>query len=352
MSIREGRWDCPTCGAAAHRGGEVRCPGCGDPRPEGVRFYLPDEAEVLAEAERLARARAGADWICGHCSASVPATAGRCPGCGAERDGSVEQRTVEYAMADVPRTGERSEPPADPPPPARGGGRRRPRVVLAFLALVAGLVWWNAPRAVDATVAEKAWERSIEVQRLRTVREEDWELPAGARQLAASRAVREHRQVVERYETRTREVSERVQVGTRTYVCGQRDLGNGFFQDVTCTEPEYETRVRSESYQEPVHRSEPVYGTRYAYEIERWVTEDTVRAAGDAAAEPVWPGVRSAADVRAGPRAERYTLAFTGSRERRWERESDAAEYARYRPGDTVRLRVGRRGGRVEIVPP
>lgn len=349
MAIREGRWDCPTCGTCGNRGRDVRCPGCGDPRPGGVRFYLPAGEGEVSDATRLAQARAGADWICEHCEASVRAGEGRCPGCGAERGGSGTQRTHEYGTDDVPRAGrERRRGAPQPPPPAR---RRRfrpgPVLFLAFLALV---VWLNRPREVAATVEGKAWSRAVEVQRYRTLQEEGWSLPPEARQLRSYRAVQGHRRVLERHETRTREVSERVQVGTRTYACGQRDLGNGYFQDVTCTEPRYETRTRTERYQEPIYRQEPVYATKFDYEIERWLPDDTLQAAGDASAEPVWPEVRAGPRLREGARMETYTLRFVDAKGRVYSRETGLAEYGRHSAGDAVRLRVRRAGKAVEIV--
>jgi hypothetical protein len=350
MALREGRWDCPTCGGTANLGRDVRCPGCGEPRPEGVRFYLPaDEPEIDGDDHR-GRATAGADWICEHCSGSARSGLAHCPGCGAERGSSPEQRTAVHALGEVPRSGERRAAPPEPPPPAsrRVGGAWRLAILL--LAVGGGMQWWNAPRTVEATVAEKRWERSVVVERYRTVQEDGWTLPAGARQLRSERAVRDYRQVVDRYESRTRQVSERVQVGTRSFTCGQRDLGNGYFQDVTCTEPTYETRYRTERYQEPIHRREPVYGTRFTWEIRRWVPEDTLRADGVDASVPAWPEPPAGPELRAGARTEAYHLRFAAPRGRTYDRESDAAEYARLAPGERVRLGVRRGGRSVELL--
>ncbi|HEX8246476.1 MAG TPA: hypothetical protein VF541_23430, partial [Longimicrobium sp.] len=64
MAIREGRWDCPSCGSEAQLGRHVYCTGCGAPRPEEVQFYLPEDAEAVTDAGQLAQANAGADWVC------------------------------------------------------------------------------------------------------------------------------------------------------------------------------------------------------------------------------------------------------------------------------------------------
>jgi hypothetical protein len=354
MAIREGRWDCPTCGTVALLGRQVRCDGCGNPRPEGIRFYLSDDAAEVTDAQRLAQANAGADWICEHCDASARATESHCPGCGAVRGSSPTQQTREYGMDEVPRDGGKAQPVralAAAPPPRKRRGWKGPA---ALVAIVGGLVWWNGPKEVTATIQAKEWSRAVEVQEYRTVAEEDWSVPEGGRQTRAYRAVRDYRQVLDHYETRTRQVSDRVQTGTRTYTCGQEDMGNGYFRDKTCTEPEYETRYRSESYEEPVYRREPIYDTRYAYQIERWLPDDTVRAQGDASREPAWPATNIRGEKhREGARIERYVLRFTDGEGKTYEQEVSAQQFARYRQGQPVKLRMKRGGtGTIEILEP
>ncbi|HYW12972.1 MAG TPA: hypothetical protein VE871_13520 [Longimicrobium sp.] len=103
MAIREGRWDCPSCGSTAVYGRHVDCPGCGRPRPAGIRFYLTADAPVITDAAQLAEANAGADWICGHCGASTRATQADCGGCGAARGTSPSQPVIHYGPGQAPR---------------------------------------------------------------------------------------------------------------------------------------------------------------------------------------------------------------------------------------------------------
>ena len=49
--------------------------------------------------------------------------------------------------------------------------------------------------------------------------------PAAGRLLSEREEIHHYDQVLDHYETRQRDVEEQVQVGTETYVCGQRDLG-------------------------------------------------------------------------------------------------------------------------------
>jgi hypothetical protein len=234
-------------------------------------------------------------------------------------------------------------------PPRKRRGWKGPA---ALVALVGGLMWCNGPVEVKATVAAKEWTRAIERQEYRTVQEEDWSVPQGGRQKRSFRAIRDYRQVLDHYETKTRQVSERVQTGTRTYTCGQRDMGNGYFEDVTCTEPEYTTSYRDETYQDPVYRQEPIYDTKYAYEIEKWLPDDTTWARGDGAKEPAWPTVRMGRNEREGARIQRYVLRFTDDDGKTYEREVTPEQFQRYRQGQPVTLRKKRGGSDVEIVEP
>src|SRR3954463_2376528 len=91
MAILEGRWDCSSCGKVGNMGHEMHCSGCGKPRGK-VQFYLPENAQEIADAEKLAEAQAGPDWVCAYCDASNRSTAQHCTGCGAGRaEGKVRQ---------------------------------------------------------------------------------------------------------------------------------------------------------------------------------------------------------------------------------------------------------------------
>jgi hypothetical protein len=352
MTIREGRWDCPSCGSRGQLGRHVYCVGCGAPRPREIRFYLPEDAEVVTDAAQLAQANAGADWICGHCGGSARASDAACPGCGSPRGADDAEREVHtYGLADIPRSGE--EPgqastarAVGPPPPARG--KRSGCGCLSFLLLlVMGWCGWaNRTRHVEAAVTARHWERSVQVEAYRMVTEQGWELPAGARQLRSFRDVRDHRQVLDHYETRTRQVSERVQTGTRTYSCGQTDRGNGYFEERTCTEPEYETRYHDETYQDPVYRQEPIYDTRYEYRIMRWVP-DELKALSGADDPPAWPLTVPDDTTREGEKKERYVLTFRGEKGEPLTAEVPLQQFSRHRVGDRVSLLL--RGDKVEI---
>jgi hypothetical protein len=432
MAIREGRWDCPSCGSRAVYGRHVDCPGCGKPRPADIRFYLTDDAPAITDAGQLAEARAGADWVCEHCAASNRATLGDCRGCGAPRGSSPAQPVIDYDAADVPRSGDApAETPAPPGPPADAPASapslrfepvpapavadgaagiwverraavasaeelaalipdQRPGIPLgvklggfAGMALMAVLAMNNVgsnassganfyappppPLLVPVTVAAVRWEREIGIEE-RTIEEgTGFTLPDSAQVIGRQRTVERYDSVltgyrtewrevpeertVTEYRTRTRQVSERVEAGSRTYVCGTRDLGNGYFEDRECTEPVYETRIRAEEYEEPytrretvtrtvresvpVYRPEPVYGTLYRWRAPRWAQATVAIARGDTTA-PAWPEPALRPNQRLGTRQERYliTLRQAGRPDREVSLSPD--EWARYRPGQRL----------------
>ena len=352
MAIREGRWDCPSCGSVGQLGRHVYCTGCGAPRPEKITFYLPDDAAEVSDAGQLAQAGAGADWVCEQCGGSARATDTACPGCGAPRGSSAERQVREYGLADTPRSGERpraamSPPPSTQRPPAPARKSRFGRnVFLLLLAMIAGWIGWsNRTRHVEALVTGKEWERSVQVEAYRTVTEEAWSLPQGGRLVRSYRAIRDYRQVLDHYETRTRQVGERVQTGTRTYTCGHVDRGNGYFEDRTCTEPEYETRYHTESYQDPVYRREPIWDTKYEYRIKRWVPDTLLREHGDTTG-PVWPRTVADDTTRDGEKKQKYVMRFREGDDS-YEAEVPLEQFTTHRVGEHVPLKVN--GHRAQI---
>lgn len=110
--------------------------------------------------------------------------------------------------------------------------------VIAALVFLIGcpIIGYFHTHKVAGHVTRHRWERRIEVQQLRTFRENDWSVPAGGRQLRSYMAVRSY-----------------------IYVkCGRSSV------------------------------AVPVMGTKYEYDIDRWVYARTLKR-GDDGLEPAWP---------------------------------------------------------------
>lgn len=359
MAIREGAWDCPLCGRKKNRGPHKFCGGCGAPRGEDVRFYLPEDAREVTDEAELQRARIGPDWICPYCEGDNPADNAFCSGCGAPRDGAKTRQVVEH----------RNPPPipvATPPPVPLVSPGTTPSTKTGFLkkgcgfgclglVLILGLLMFlGRDREAALTVEGVAWERTIPVEALRTVTEEAWEdqLPAGARVVSRNRQIRGHNRVQIGTETRTRTVSERVQTGTESVKVGTRDLGNGYFEDVYEDRPVYSTETREESYEEPVYREDPIYAIKVRYESEKWVPSREEKAAAEDHS-PQWPDPRLAENEREGQRQETYEVRFVDADGDRFVyKPADESEWRRFPPGDSVRAEVRPGGEVVRILGP
>lgn len=169
--------------------------------------------------------------------------------------------------------------------------------VLGLLGVGGNALYTNyiATETVDVKVQSLSWERQVEIEELRTLTQEDWTVPSDGRVLGSRSEVRSYRQVFDHYETRTRQVPERRQTGSHSeqYSCGSKSVsnGNGTYRSETTycsrTVPDYTTVYRTETYQEPVYRNEPVYDTKYRYQVDRWVTDHYDRSAGQT--NPYWP---------------------------------------------------------------
>lgn len=207
--------------------------------------------------------------------------------------------------------------------------------VLAFLAFAL----WAWPRGHEGRVADLAWTRTIAVERLVTHVESGWDLPPGGRALGSERRVRSYRDVVDHYETRTRQVSYSVPDGSESYDCGSVDLGNGYFQDRTCSRTTYRTEYRTETYQAPVYRKEPVYDTWRTWEEDRWEVVRTETAEGGDTA-PRWPEVRLGEREREGERRETLTAALEDA-DGRVSLDLAPEAWSALDQGDAVRWREG-----------
>ncbi|MEZ4772638.1 MAG: zinc finger protein [Bacteroidia bacterium] len=295
MAVRVGRWDCPTCGHIGNPGPQTKCSSCASPRPKDVVFYLPKDAEIVTEDTHLKAASAGVDWICGHCTAQNKATQAECWSCGNPRDETSEDVNLEereYGLDDVPIEGQKRQRTIHPleqqrlASTKRGGGWLR-NIIIAALVLLGGVLLLRSfPQQISVTVEQFTWERTTQMLHYEPVAKEEWSVPQGAYDVSSFQAIREYKQVLRGYETRTRDVQ--VKVGEERYVCGQIDKGNGYFEDKYCTRPIYETR--QETYQEAVYDQVPIYATKYRFKIMEWVaSKENLLYAGAKDHNPQWP---------------------------------------------------------------
>lgn len=309
MAIHVGRWDCTTCGYKGVRGPETECANCGADRPKNVKFYMAAEEDIVQDPAVLRRARGAADWRCSFCTQNNPDEVKVCKDCGNPRSTADKQLEVKtYTTANVPRSGDGtrdlSKPVEKKAPPTNKKGCFIALGVVTIVAIFLHVLSLN--KTIEVQVQGFEWKQSIQVEEQRTVQEEDWSIPAGGTINTSFEAIHHYDQILDHYETRTR--TEQRSVGTEEYVCGKKDLGNGYFEDKYCTRTIYEDY--EVEYEKPIYRKEPVYRIKYRYTIDRWFDINSI-VTQDKNHLPKWGNtvkIRSNASLRETGRTGTYTV--------------------------------------------
>jgi len=211
---------------------------------------------------------------------------------------------------------------------------------LAILAVIIGIVALVMPKDYSATIAAKKWNRTIAIEEYKTVEESDWSIPSGGRQLYTKSEIKSYRQVLDHYETKTKEVPYQVQDG---YETTYTDNGNGTFTEHST--PKYKTEYRTETYEEPVYREEPVYATKYYYEIDKWTHTRDVKSEG-AEDAPYWGETALTDKEREGKKTEKYELVIEVEKKKKTKQYTyslSQAEWENYKKGQkvTVTIKLG-----------
>ena len=311
--VVKGFWDCPQCGTKGIDGLIDTCPGCGSGKDKNVRYYIKTVEEV--SEEELAAAGISADendgmhkeWVCAYCGFLNNYADETCQRCGAgreEKETDYEGDTSEAAfvkdkhgnLKPVPghaeeKKKEKYQTNDDPDPIVAEGKNAGVRhsspvrwILLAAAALLLAFLLW--PQTFSEAITGFEWHRNVTVEELKTFSESGWTLPSGARQTSSNVEFYGYRQVLDHYETvyetRTRRVIDHYDV-SYTYT----DNGNGTFTENEVKTPVYTTETYEEPVRSPVYRNEPVYQTKYYYEIDRWISLKDYPTSGDDH-EPFW----------------------------------------------------------------
>ena len=177
--------------------------------------------------------------------------------------------------------------------------------LLAALLLIACVAWLFTPKIQDVTVHDFSWERNINVQKLVTLEQSGWSLPPGARLQSHQQEIQGYEQVLDHYETKTEEYYESELTGYETHV-SYIDLGNGYFEEVETKTPVYEQVKKTREIQVPIYRDEPIYATKYYYEIDEWQHDYTSTSSGNDKS-PYWNEITiTNSKQREGNRTETY----------------------------------------------
>ncbi len=313
MAVYIAKWDCPVCGFIGNNGPELKCNGCGASRPRNVRFYLPENATGISDIEKIKEAKAGVNWICGHCDSHNSAKDTVCKSCGNAKDELSQDMNLqekEYNEGEVPLDGKRERILNENELAHAKTNQKRKFPVWIFIPLAFLALWgiYSIKTPANVTVSGFEWYRETQLEHNEVVQKKGWELPPSAFNVRSGRAIHHYDKVFDHNETRTRNV--KVPSGTRRYVCGKTDKGNGYFEDRYCTETIYETKT--ERYQEAIYRDVPVYATQYQYEIYEWVQKESIKSTAQNQS-PQWPqsASLSSKEWREGSKKEIYKISIT-----------------------------------------
>lgn len=211
--------------------------------------------------------------------------------------------------------------------------------IMGAIMAVVLLVILFTPKVMDVEVQDFSWNRGINVEELVTVEESDWSLPAGARLKYEQPEIKGYTQVLDHYETKTRTYTEQVLDHYEEYVSGYRDLGNGHFEEITSERPVYRTETKTETYEEPVYRDEPIYATKYYYEIDKWQIQYTSKSSGEDK-DPYWNEPALKNNQREGSRSETYYVSFLTDENEVEKYTVDKSLWDKLNKGDKVTIKV------------
>jgi len=371
----EGLWDCPYCDTKGIRGRERVCPVCSKERGEHTKFYMgnPDDYVVPeAEAKKISKEP---DWLCSYCDSYNVATSKKCFNCGHEKDSGdinyfekhqqkeeIKKQTQNYDDF-TQRSYSDGLEKEDYSSYQKGSydnhgykrtvsktvSKKKKTNILKFggIGLAVFIFIWLMcflfiPKEAEMTITDIAWEYQLQIEEYRTVEESDWSLPAGGRLQYSQSEIHHYQDVLDHYETKTRTYTEQVLDHYETVVTGHRDLGNGYFEEITSQKPVYRTETKTETYQEPVYRSEPVFQTKYYYEIDKWMYDRTIKSSGND--KNTYYGEYTLAEKeREGSKYQDYE--FTGiTEEDTYTFDVSKSEWDKYDVGDIITVKINNLG--------
>lgn len=376
----EGLWDCKYCTNKGIGGSMRECPNCGKPRDEDTKFYMPGQIKYVDEEKAKTISRES-DWLCMYCNSLNSASNNVCSSCGAERtsenlnyfenrdlkdvkQSSTEDYADEVSVEDESDdTVDELDDEVDDYEDSNGDTPKKnlstvvksiasgvvevtkeywkyALIALSIIAVIIGVIWIFIPKEQTITIDSTYWERSIAIESYQTVNESDWTLPDNARLHESRREIYRYEQVLDHYEDKTRQVEKQRISHYEERVSGYRDLGNGYFEEITERVPVYETYYETEHYQEPVYRSEPVYKTKYYYEIDKWLYDRTLTTSGYDKS-PYWADTSNLkSDERESTKKEEYYIIGTNSKGKTQKIEMSYDEWNDLLEGDTVKVKV------------
>lgn len=383
MGTIYGYWTCDYCGIE-NCGDKYRCTGCGKNRGKDVEFYV--YPKTIKEPQKNAPKSKGPDWHCAYCDSLNSATETVCHSCGHEKEylsknyfdlhpeeagsRSTEQDFADNSINSSFKNDLKEEDAVLSTGKTSFFQNRRLLLLVALgalgtIILLVMLFTLAFPYRTEATILDKTWERAVTIEEYRTFHESGWHIPTGGRETSRYQSIHHYEDVLDHYETvtKSREIPDgghyevtgyrQVETGGSYEVIGYTNNGDGTFDEITAWRPTYTTEevttwvtdYRTEFYteQEPVYRSEPVYRTKYNYDIERWVFDHYEITSGSTE-EPYYASPELGLNYRANGTSERYEITISCiNRKGKTITSSHSLEYAEWsslKNGDIISVKI------------
>lgn len=296
-----GYWDCPSCGSTGIPGTTYDCPNCGRQRGKDTKFYMKSGPVEYVPGHKVA----GADWYCDYCGALNSAGRTTCENCGSPKSESKDDYFSLQKPKEPKIETQNTNFKSDGTPNVKNSAPNiRTFGIIAIIILMIILInsFFSRPKDCTFKVQSMSWENSISIEENKTFRESDWYLPSGGRLAYTNSEIRSYESVLDHYETVTK--SRQVQDGGH-YETSYSDNGDGTFTEHSNFVPDYTTEYYTE--EEPVYRHEPVYDTKYYYDIDKWVDERTEKVSGNDK-NPYWPKLSLTEKEREAGRSSSYSM--------------------------------------------
>lgn len=362
----ESYWNCRFCRVKAIEGKFKECPNCGSPRGKDVKYYIIEKDKYVDDSV----VEKGPDWLCNYCESYNPYSVNFCLRCGSSKEESTDDyfsiqnrkkseletsnsyESIDHANEEANNSfgkannnysfeeaddnysfkeadNNYSFGETDDDNNYRSKSRHTAFLnfmkevpsaiadfigeyhnlliaIISILAIIGTLTFIFYPRKDTLNVTAVNWERSIEIQEYKTVRESDWSIPAGGRLVYSQEEFYKKEEVFDHNETVTEERSERYVSGQKPVVVGYEDLGNGYMEEIIEYQDVWDTRYYTVTYDKPVYKWVDVYKTKYYYDIERWVYQKTLSESGSS--NPFWPETNLSSNERIGSKKESYKI--------------------------------------------
>ena len=109
----------------------------------------------------------------------------------------------------------------------------------------------------------------------------------------------------------------------------------------------YQDETYTETTDKPVYRQEPVYATKYYYEIDKWTVVDTSKSSGNDQ-NPSWPEPKLKDGQRTGAEEEHYFVTATYEKKKgkteTGRYEMDFSQWKELKKGEKIELKIDAAG--------